>query len=166
MSGRAQGGSPRWSSVHAAGAPSFSSAMVNTPSVMAWSPHRRKAVQNAVLHSRPQKRCGCRRDAARTRQQTEADERRSAWLPVAELLDGVRAAEEPMVRRLSGGGRWIRTNGTAARKARAVRLREGVMHRKRLHVVPHQPMRTRGNRAGEPGCTRPPFVVRCRGFRG
>ena len=76
------------------------------------------------------------------------------------------AAEELMVCRLFAGGRWIRTNGTAARKARAVRLREGVMHRKRLHVVPHQPMRTRGNRAGEPGCTRPPFVVRCRGFRG
>ena len=38
---------------------------------------------------------------------------------------------------------WCGPIGTAARKARAVRLRDGAMHRKRLHGVPRRPMLTR-----------------------
>ena len=54
--------------------------------------------------------------------------------------------------RLNTGGRWIRTNGTAARKASAVRLREGVMHRSDCTSCHTGPCGARVNRAGEAGC--------------
>ena len=45
-------------SVHGAGSPLLMSPTVRIPAATARSPHRRSAVQNAVLHFGPQKRCG------------------------------------------------------------------------------------------------------------